>query len=671
MEYVFATLVPLLTRAHGILTAEQWRALAILFSGYAIVGLAAGAAIAWMARETGPESRRFCTILLLSPVLAFILNAAWSHASALERGAVAAAAVVVAIALIWKRCLGAAGIGTAAAISGLLLNFAAWFPSAIGRRFPGWLLVAVLPGVVIALLAGALLGLRAASLVGRRLPTSRAFARAAGILSILALFGGAELVSSYAEGGPAARRPDGPAAPASPRPNVLLVVLDTVRADHLGLYGYTRNTTPRLKEFAEHATLYGNAFAAAPLTLTSHASIFTGLYPQSHGAYHVSPNFPQGRPMADTFPTVASVLTLAGYRTAAVMANRYFLRPDFGMTRGFQYADWQQPVEMLNSSRGFFLRSRFRNFLPPAGAMARAMDARTLTAGEVNSRAYSLLDGGPPGTPFFLFLNYMDAHEPFLPPPPYDRMYPGSEIAYRGLDFDVNKNNVAIDPKAREYFVSQYDGALGYLDEKLAEVFALLKKQGIYDRTLIIVTSDHGEAFGDRNIVGHGTSLYEDQIRIPLLVKYAGQSQPKRVEAPAGHVDLMPTILEAAGVAIPDGIQGVALPRLEELESRPVVAEFHGDSENSGPRFECCKFAIISGSYKLIYSTQGSREVFDLAADPAESRNLDKPETPLSAALLGQLTAWSRRTVPRYLSAKESGQDEIERLKSLGYAGHR
>jgi arylsulfatase A-like enzyme len=379
--------------------------------------------------------------------------------------------------------------------------------------------------------------------------------------------------------------------------------------------------------------------------------------------------------MADAFPTVASVLTLAGYRTSAVMGNRYFLRPDFGMTRGFQFADWQQPVEMLNSSRGFFLRSRFRSLLP-AGDTARAMDARTLTAREVNSRAYSLLDGVPAGTPFFLFVNYMDAHEPFLPPAPYDRMFPGSELGSRGLDFDSaatgpNKKSTPIDPKVREYFVSQYDGAIGYLDEKLAELFAFLKKQGIYDRTLIIVTSDHGEAFGDRNIVGHGTSLYEDQIRIPLLVKYPGQSQPKRVEAPASHVDLMPTILEAAGVGIPDGIQGVALPRLEKLESRPVVAEFHGDSENSGPRFECCKFAIISGSYKLIYSSQGSREVYDLTADPAESRNLDKPETPLSAALLGQLTAWSRRTVPRYLSAKESRQDEIERLKSLGYAGHR
>src|SRR5262249_13887918 len=153
-------------------------------------------------------------------------------------------------------------------------------------------------------------------------------------------------------------------------PNVLLIAMDTVRADHLAVYGYSRNTTPHLRDFARQAVLYKNPIAVAPHTLPSHASMFTGLYPQSHGAHHSFPDFPQCRPLATAFPTLASVLTSEGYQTVAVMANRYFLRPQFGIARGFQFADWQQPVETLNGSMQFFLRMRIWELLPE-GAWTR------------------------------------------------------------------------------------------------------------------------------------------------------------------------------------------------------------------------------------------------------------------------------------------------------------
>jgi arylsulfatase A-like enzyme len=668
-EYIFATLVPLLNRDHGMLGARQWRGLAIVFACYAAAGIVSGLLGAVVSRWTGYDLKWRLRAVLLGPAILFVLNALVAQSPAVQRCAVAGAGIAVASALWWSTSHKdwQTGLGTSAAISGAALNFAAWIPSLGDRRLSGPLLLAILPGAAILLMGiGGLLVRRPASAPRHRPAASFGTLLAA----LLVLFSGSAVVSSRAERFPN-YLPDAGTSAAG-RPNVLLIAMDTVRADHLAVYGYSRNTTPHLRDFARQAVLYKNPIAVAPHTLPSHASIFTGLYPQSHGAHHSFPDFPQGRPLATAFPTLASVLTSEGYQTMAVMANRYFLRPQFGIARGFQFADWQQPVETLNGSMQFFLRMRIWELLPE-GAWTRILDARTITADEVNSRAFLLLQQmRARRAPFFLFLNYMDAHVPFLPPAPYGQLYPGSGSARSIEDYeqpvrDVDVSGLPMDAHLREYLISQYDGGIAYLDQKLFELLDFLKQNGQYEHTMIVLTSDHGEAFGDKNIVGHGASVYQDQVHVPLLVKYPHQQNAETVDALVSQVDLMPTILQVAGVSVPDGLEGKSLLNPKLLGARPVVAEFHGVN-NLGPRFVCCRLALLSGTRKLIYSTHGAPEVYDISSDPGETRDLYGPDDPVSAALRNELTEWSRRTSPRYLTTQGPDRESIERLKSLGYA---
>jgi arylsulfatase A-like enzyme len=682
MEFIFATGLRVIGHDHAILTHQQWCGNALLFGCYAAVGIAVGAAAAVVGLRRPELTRMMLRLLPITPVALFVLNAAWAHGLSVERWAVTLAAVICGVAIVrerplWRFELGGTG---RAILAALALNFAAWMPSSGIPRLSGRVLLAVLPASIVLLLVLGSFVARLTVPFRRLAGTAFLPAPVGAIVAALLVISGVAVASSRAQ-----RRPtDGNkrAASAIGRPNVLLIVLDSVRADHLGIYGYSRDTTPKLRDLAAHSTLYSGLMAASPYTLPAHASLFSGLYPQAHGAFHSVPDFPHERPLPDGCTTLASALGSAGYQTMAVMANRYYLRPEFGLTRGFDYADWQQPVEVLHLARPFYLRMGiWRLFLhlrvlhPFAeGAITRALAARTLTADEVNSRAYALLSHiSPGGSPFFLFLNYMDAHVPFLPPPPYDRMFRNSDDSFPMLWYeraaDVGPKNTPIEPVVRDYLVSQYDGAIAYLDERISELLAYLKRNGLYDRTLVMITSDHGEALGEKNIVGHGSSVYQDQIQVPLVIKYPSQDQPRQIDAVLSQVDLMPTILETAGVPVPAGIQGASLLK-GGSEDRPVISEFHGVADQ-GPRFYCCKFAIFSRSQKLIYYTSGAPELYDWRVDPGERHNLYQPGLSAAAQLQEELTRWSARTVPRYVSKTQANKKAIERLKSLGYAGQK
>jgi arylsulfatase A-like enzyme len=481
---------------------------------------------------------------------------------------------------------------------------------------------------------------------------------------MLALCFGPAILYSQAQ----VRPPVWPVVKAGPAslPNVILITLDTVRADHMGIYGYAANNTPHLQTFLKESTLYTNFIAASPWTLPSHASIFTGLYVQSHGAIFAVDHV---RPLARNIPTLAQVLATNGYRTMAVVANRYFLRTEFGVLRGFQFTDWRSPTMLISVEREYLLRNRLRSLLS-MGGLPRDLDMQTMPAEEVNKSSRALLDQArKQAAPFFLFLNYTDAHVPYVPPPPFRDLYPGRDPGYSAIDYDrtytsVNAHNLRIGSRAREHMVSQYDGAIAYLDYKIGELLAYLKANGQFDRTLIIVTSDHGEALGDRNLVGHASSVYQDQVHVPLIVKYPGEAHPGRIDALASHVDLMPTVLDVVQVAAPAGMEGISLRQIGSLPDRPVVAEKDGGGL-------LLKKALYYGSRKLIYAKGAQPELYDLAADPAENHNLaTAPGTPETLAMRAQLMHWSSQTTPRYLQAGDMDRDAIKRLKSLGYANH-
>lgn len=250
-------------------------------------------------------------------------------------------------------------------------------------------------------------------------------------------------------------------------PNVILIIMDTVRADHLSIYGYERDTTPNLRKLSNTTTLYTSAIASGDMTLSTHASIFTGLYPRQHGAHFFSlPDHPNGRPLAEEFHTLAEILSEKGYRTMAVVSNISFLADRFRLNQGFEYYDFRSRVPFLCKLPEFYLSRRIRDiltfFVPP-----EEYELFTRRADTINKEVFSLLNKREQNrAPFFLFINYMDAHWPYLPPQPFDTLYPGKiknfgKISPRmRMTFEILKVEREITDEERCHLVSQYDGAI-------------------------------------------------------------------------------------------------------------------------------------------------------------------------------------------------------------------
>lgn len=457
------------------------------------------------------------------------------------------------------------------------------------------------------------------------------------------------------------------------QPNVILITLDTVRADHLSVYGYERDTTPNLRQWArEGFTVYRAASAASNHTLPTHASIFTGWNSHRHGA-QVSLGFPAGRPIAAEAPVLPVLLAGHGYLTAGIAANAIYVRSELGFGRGFAYYDSDLPAQTFSPTPPYFLAETLRELVATA---FRTVDAEPSfwTAAEVNRKAAGLLDHAiGTGQPFFLFLNYMDAHVPYVPPPPFDTRYQGADPSFRWFTYNKLREDVAIrrtrvlDGRAREHLTSQYDGAIAYLDQQLGALLARLRESGVYDNSLIIVTADHGEGLGERSLIGHGLSLYQHELHVPLMVKYPHATTGTVVETPVGSVDVLPTILDVVGVTAPSDLDGVSLRRVERVARRAIVAESSDVREADGHAalVQPAEIALISGAMKLISHADGRTELYELSKDPLEqtdlSRSTQVPESwRLIIARLAAQPARSSQGLPVDPSV-------LERLRSLGY----
>jgi arylsulfatase A-like enzyme len=455
------------------------------------------------------------------------------------------------------------------------------------------------------------------------------------------------------------------------RPNVVLIVMDTVRANHLSLYGYERRTTPRLEDFARVATLHTRMTSAGDITLTTHASIFTGLYGRQHGA-HRSDATPAGRPLASSFVTLAETLLAESYWTVAVVANRGYVSPHFGFDQGFLHFDSRGPVPFLAKTPPFYLRRGVRAALLPF-APRDTFDRLTRSADSINEDAFRLLEQARDrGGPFFLFVNYMDAHHPFLPPPPYDTMFPGKDESWTSVDYDrllwavMRHGHRAISERERNHITSQYDGAIAYEESRIDALLEHLRELGLYDDTLVLVTADHGEALGDRDLLNHGVSVYQDQVSVPLIVKYPGQKTGAVVDAWTNSVDLLPTVLDVLGLPDRPGLPGESLRRIAPDADRLVVAEsFPGGSDSN---FDRTEWGLFRGPYKLIRSTAGKRELYDLERDIEESTSLYAETDTTAKRLEAELDAWLAATEARGDSSTfEYDADVEERLRALGY----
>ncbi len=419
--------------------------------------------------------------------------------------------------------------------------------------------------------------------------------------------------------------------PPAPRgaPNVLLITLDTVRAKNLSLYGYGRHTSPQLERWASKGVTFDRALATAPWTLPSHASMFTGRYPD-----HLSTGW--HTPLDNTYPTLAEVLASHGYATAGFVANRYYCGADSGLGRGFaHYDDYRlSPGELVNSSsltRWVFGRKPVRGLLDYYNLYGRK------SAREVNE-AFLRWESARGDRPFFAFLNYFDAHDPYLPPPPFDRRFgPALTPEQRALMTDWWPcERLRLTKPQIDLAMRAYDSCLAGLDHQIGLLLDELQRRGVLENTLVIITSDHGEQFGEHDLLLHGNSLYRNLLHVPLVVLFPGRvPEGRRVAEFVSLRDLPATVLDLLRLEGKGWFPGRSLARFWPGASGPhgpaetpvLCAVFPGPAGPSGHRcapVACGSLAAVflDGKYYIRNLRDGSEELYDFANDPQERRNL-------------------------------------------------
>jgi arylsulfatase A-like enzyme len=657
-EYAFSSVRAAARIPDTMFLPWHWQLTAEFIVAYALIGLALGAIIGTLSRS----ERTVRGAALLTLIGAFLLNAGFIETSEFEWADLEtwAAAILVTI-LVWRSLRSKSWHSKSWTIPPWLV-----VSILVAGPFHSWPRIAFFPVAFAASFLISKLKAPRFSMSSLRWQMVASVAMLAAAMAVSLAFDHKLSTEGLANAKPVA----------SPAPNIVLITMDTVRADHLSTYGYFRNTTPNLAAFATGATLYRHTVAVSNMTLATHASMFTGLYAGVHGADYDPPAYPSGRPLAPGIPTVTEMLAQRGYVTLGVVANYGFLSSFFGLDRGFQVYDVREPVPVLHTSSHLFLRIGVRRLI---GLFASnvAFDRNTRRAEEIDRTAIQLLrQTRTRQAPVFLFLNYMDAHWPYLPPAPYDEMFPGklrnfTDVYYKRLEQDLIFLRRDITPREKEHLISQYDGGIAYLDFELGRLFASLKELGLYDNSLIVVTSDHGENFGDRHLLQHGVAIYHDEVNIPLIVKYPGQNAGRTVDDLVSQIDLAPTILEAAGVPRPPAFAGQSLTQPVDSERCLYSEAFPPDAPyNLAERFIRTERAIYHHHQKFIESTKGDRELYDLDTDPEERRNLylHAGGFDQASALKNILDKWVARQ-PKFVSEPGSAPQRVsEQLKSLGYA---
>jgi len=448
--------------------------------------------------------------------------------------------------------------------------------------------------------------------------------------------------------------------PPPPKPLVVLVTLESLRVDHVGAYGGVSPTrpdvpiSPMLDAFAREATVYDRAHAVTSWTLSSHASLFTGLYPTAHQT-----RAPTAR-LGDGYVTLAERLREAGYQTGAVVSGPY-LRRSHNLTQGFDWVD--------ESSANPLQPRAHTDVTNPA------MEAGLIRFIE------RVRD---PERPFFLFAYFWDPHFDYLPPAPYDTLFvsEGSErIDVR--DFDISDAIHPGIPAAQlDFILSQYAGEIRATDELLGRFFGLLRQRGLWDDALIIVTADHGEEFFEHGKKGHKKNLHVETVQVPLFVKYPAG----RGAAPGTHdsrlvslVDVVPTVLELAGAEPADPVHGRSLLAPPDPE-RPIFFELLSSwyvQRGSRTTAEVEDWAGIRvGDAKMLVRRDDPEGLaaayYDLVSDPGEQHNLAASRPDEWAALASRLADQQRRAEADAQGFEPGGAAELDheasaRLCALGY----
>ena len=431
------------------------------------------------------------------------------------------------------------------------------------------------------------------------------------------------------------------ACAAEPPRNVVLVVVDTVRADHLGLYGHERPTSPRLDEWSARGVVFEQALATSPWTVPSFASIYTGHLPSRHGAARVAqdpgaPGVSIGR-LDDGVRTLAEVLFERGFDTAAIV-NNPFLHARGGLARGFSSYDHQ----------------------PGNNWKMRRADA-------VVDRTLAWIDR-PRDTPFLLVAHLFDPHLDYDPPEPFRGRFAdgySGGIRYPVSDLRrIRASRVAHRPEDRRFIAGAYDEELLYIDAQIGRLLDGLEERGLLDDTLVILVSDHGEELFDHGSFEHGHSVYQELLRVPLVI-WAPEARARRIAAPVSIADVFPTVLAAIGAAPEPGLHGRSLWNAVLGGEAPTERVFVAENTLRGGEQK----ALVRWPHKLVLDVTTDRaRLFDLVRDPGETRDLASEHPDVRDQMLVILRA-TLDDAQRGRTAEpvEFPPETIERLRELGY----
>jgi arylsulfatase A-like enzyme len=450
----------------------------------------------------------------------------------------------------------------------------------------------------------------------------------------------------------ACERMDGGAAGAPSQPNIILVSIDSLRADHLGCYGYERPTSPTIDRLAAEGVRFDNAISTSSWTLPAHAAMFTGLYNSAHAIVDT------GMRLADEHLTLAEQLSAGGYATVGFFGGPH-LHPTFGLAQGFgEYVNCMMPLLKMGDEAEVPDESHHLSHVDITGP-------RTI------EKLTAWLETAKQGRPLFLFLHLWDVHYDYIPPSRYVEMF---DPDYHGdVTAESYMRNGAIHPNmtARdlEHVVALYDGEIRFTDDNLGQMLAALDRHGRLENTLIVITSDHGDEFFEHGWKGHQRTLFEEMVRVPLIMHWPGRLDPGlAVEDQACLIDLLPTLLSLAGVPLGSEVQGRDLSPLlrgNTLPAQAALCELLVDDRDYR--------ALRTNEWKVVLDRPARRAFFyDLRADPREQRPLAQMTERFQAALT-ELRELRNASIARGQRLDRTAghaqlSDELQaRLRSLGY----
>jgi arylsulfatase A-like enzyme len=451
--------------------------------------------------------------------------------------------------------------------------------------------------------------------------------------------------------------------------NVVLIVWDTVRAYSLGLYGYSRDTTPNLSRWARRGVRYDLAVAPAPWTYPSHSSFFTGLWP-----YQLNSQWKYTLDAAS--PTLAEFLAARGYQTAGFSANTNCCSYETKLDRGFiHFEDYTLSMRSVLSRTvpGSWIQ---KYFISPGDFRAHKwIRFQSRDAQELSNSFLDWLRHRRPDRPFFAFLNYFDAHEPYIPPPRYAGRFgikpEGPRDYHVLLDYEQTDKDAMGE---RDILMARdcYDDCIAFLDDQTGRLLEELRSQGLLENTLVIITSDHGEAFGDHRIFGHANSLYLDEIAVPLVILAPSAPAGRIVADPVSLRDLPATVVEQLGLAGGSPLPGCSLaaywrpafggplpPVSRALSEHANATAFQAQPERGLGR-RGFQMSLVAQGHHYVRDGMGTEQLYDLRHDPFEEFNL------IGSAVGDQVVDAFRKSLLEALT-DERGSTEVENAYLKAY----